>query len=349
VDGRVGRIILNRPEALNALTPGMVQRISSALEDWRDAALRAVLIESASDKAFCAGGDIRAVRQYVMDGRADLSDAFFEAEYAVNLALASYPVPVIAVVDGMCMGGGLGLTVHGPYRLVTARASFAMPETHIGFFPDVGGSHFLPRLPGAVGRYLGLTGARFSSGDALACGVATHVTVSEALPGLATVLTEDERPVDAVLRDLQPARLADELIRSSTLHVRRPEIDWAFGPADLADVFHRLRDLTGRDTTSDVSRWAEEALRLLDKASPSSLALTDLLTTWGREHDLEECLEAERYVAGRVTIGHDFQEGVRAMLVDKDRAPAWVTPARPVVSPLELDAVVRAKSTAYSS
>jgi enoyl-CoA hydratase len=337
IEGRVGRIVLNRPRALNALTLDMVRTIASALGEWREAGLRAVLIESSSEKAFCAGGDIRAVRQHVVDGQPEAADDFFATEYDVNLALGSYSVPVVAVVDGMCMGGGLGLTVHGPYRVVTPRASFAMPETKIGFFPDVGGSHFLPRLPGAIGRYLGLTGARFSAGDALGCGVATHLVQPEMLAGLAALLSESDDPVDAVLRSLQSAAAVAELLDTSELRARRSQIDWAFGAPDLKQAVQRLEELAAGHK-AEAGRWAQQTLEQLAGAAPSSLDLTELLMSWGREHDLRACLEAERYAARRAVAGHDFVEGVRSVLVDKDHNPSWTAEAPTLVTTDELDA-----------
>ncbi len=155
-DGRVGRIVLNRPQALNALDLAMIRACAQALEGWRDEPqVHAVVIEGAGDRAFCAGGDIRALRQYELDGEHHKAETFFREEYELNLMIATYPKPYIALIDGICMGGGIGVSVHAPYRVATEHAAFAMPETAIGFFPDIGATFFLPRLPGEIGPILG--------------------------------------------------------------------------------------------------------------------------------------------------------------------------------------------------
>ena len=181
-DGRVGRIVLNRPQALNALDLAMIRACTRALEQWRDDPhVHGVVIEGAGDRAFCAGGDVRALRQYELDGEHHKAETFFREEYVLNLMIATYPKPYIALIDGICMGGGIGLSVHAPYRVATERAAFAMPETAIGFFPDIGATFFLPRLPGRLGTYLGLTGARMQGADAVHAGLATHFA-SQARP-----------------------------------------------------------------------------------------------------------------------------------------------------------------------
>jgi enoyl-CoA hydratase len=160
-DGRAGRILLNRPQSLNALDLDMIRALTRVLMEWRDDAhVHVVVIEGAGDRAFCAGGDIRALRDAVLGGNRAAADAFFSEEYALNRMIASYSKPYVALIDGICMGGGIGVSVHAPYRVATEHAMFAMPETAIGFFPDIGATFFLPRLPGRIGTWLGLTGAR---------------------------------------------------------------------------------------------------------------------------------------------------------------------------------------------
>ncbi len=189
-DGRVGRIVLNRPQALNALDLPMIRACTRALETWRDDPhVHGVVIEGAGERAFCAGGDVRALRQYELDGEHHKAETFFREEYALNLTIARYPKPYIALIDGICMGGGIGLSVHAPYRVATERAAFAMPETAIGFFPDIGATFFLPRLPGRLGAYLGLTGVRMQGGDAVHAGLATHFTPHAELAALSHALT----------------------------------------------------------------------------------------------------------------------------------------------------------------
>ena len=184
LEGRVGRIVLNRPKALNALDLDMIRTCTRALEQWRDDPhAHAVMIEGAGDRAFCAGGDIRAVRQFHLQGRTDQVEAFFSEEYALNFMIATWPKPYIALIDGICMGGGIGLSVHGAYRVATEHALFAMPETGIGFFPDIGATYVLPRLPGRLGTYLALTGARLQGADAVHAGLATQFTPSRIIAG----------------------------------------------------------------------------------------------------------------------------------------------------------------------
>ena len=307
-EGGIARIVLDRPRALNALTLPMIRAISELLERGRPE--RAVTIESSRDGVFCAGGDIRQIRQNTLDDDTAASDDFFAAEYRLNETLASYPVPVVALIDGVCMGGGLGLSVHGAFRVVTERAVLAMPETGIGFFPDVGASYFLSRLPGGVGLYLGLTGARIAAADALDIGLATHNVASGDLRSVVPALIEDRRPVDAVLRDL--ASVPPE---ASRIAANRRRIDAAFTATSVEAIDHRLQ--------ADGSSWAVETRSALQGASPQSLNLTLDLILRGRERTLRECLDAERDAASHVVRSADFLEGVRAALVDKDRAPVW--------------------------
>src|SRR5580658_2802668 len=190
-DGRVGRILLNRPRVLNTLTLDMVRVFTRALHDFAaDPHVHAVVVEGAGDRAFCAGGDIRALRDGQLSGDRTGVEAFFREEYDLNLLISAYPKPYIALIDGICMGGGIGVSVHGPYRVATEHAMFAMPETAIGFFPDIGGTFFLPRLPGQLGIYLGLTGLRTTGADAVHAGFATHYTTRANLPALSAALAE---------------------------------------------------------------------------------------------------------------------------------------------------------------
>lgn len=311
-EGGVLRIILDRPRALNALTLPMIRATSELLEHGRSEPLRAVTIESSADGMFCAGGDIRQIRQNTLDDDTAVSDDFFATEYQLNETLASYPVPVVALIDGVCMGGGLGLSVHGAFRVVTERAVLAMPETAIGFFPDVGASYFLSRLPGSIGMYLGLTGARLRAADALDIGLATHHVPFDDLPSVVPALIEDRRPVDAVLRDL-----ASPPAEASSVAANRRRIDAAFTAASVEAIDHRLQ--------TDGSPWAVETRSALRGASPQSLHLTLDLILRGRERTLRQCLDAERDAAAHVVRSADFLEGVRAALVDKDRTPIWAT------------------------
>src|SRR5450755_1323322 len=202
-DGRIGRLLLNRPKALNAIDLPMIRACTHALAEWRDDPhVHAVVVEGAGDRAFCAGGDIRALRDGQLAGDRGFVEAFFRDEYDLNLMISSYPKPYVALIDGICMGGGIGVSVHGPYRVATEHAMFAMPETAIGFFPDIGGTFFLPRLPGQLGIYLGLTGLRTTGADAVHAGFATHFVSRANLPALSAALAEVG--VSALVRFAEP-------------------------------------------------------------------------------------------------------------------------------------------------
>ena len=309
LDGPVGRIVLDRPRSLNALTLPMVQELERVLLAWVDEPLRAITISSTSERAFCAGGDIRQVRQNTLDGAESASLEFFATEYRVNHLLAASRAPVVALVDGICMGGGLGLSVHGAFRVVGDAAVLAMPETSIGFFPDVGATHFLPRLPGEIGTYLGLTGARVSAADAVGIGLATHHVPSAGLGAVADRLAADDRPVELVLAELTTAAGESELV------ARRAQIDRTFD-ADSVDAI--LDALRGEGTA-----WADATIEVLESASRQSLDLTLDLLRRGADLSLRECLDLELRAAEGAMRTPDFVEGVRAVLVDKDRAPQW--------------------------
>ncbi|MEH0573294.1 enoyl-CoA hydratase/isomerase family protein [Streptomyces sp. B21-108] len=308
----VGRILLNRPKALNALTTGMVAAIDRALAAWEHLPLSAVVLASTSTKAFCAGGDIRTIREHSLAGDAEASERFFASEYRLNARIAEYPVPVVSLIDGLCMGGGLGLSVHGGFRVVTEHAVLAMPETGIGFFPDVGASYFLPRLPGAIGMYLGLTGHRLDAADALYTGLATHFVPADGLDAVGDALADHpDDPVDVVLN-----RLAGHSpVAESRLAQVRADVDRAFGAPSLGEIDKRLRHI---DTP-----WATVASAALESASPQSLEITHALLAGGRQRTLRECLAAELALTRTTIRTPDFLEGVRAALVDKDRTPRW--------------------------
>ncbi|MEU5318540.1 enoyl-CoA hydratase/isomerase family protein [Streptomyces sp. NPDC021056] len=312
----VGRILLNRPKALNALTTDMVVAIDRVLAGWEHTPLSAVVLASTSTKAFCAGGDIRTIREHSLAGDAESSERFFASEYRLNARIAGYPVPVVSLIDGVCMGGGLGLSIHGAFRVVTERAVLAMPETGIGFFPDVGASYFLPRLPGAIGMYLGLTGHRLDAADALYTGLATHFVPADGLDAVGDALADSPGdPVDLVLNRLAgPSPVA-----GSRLAEARGDVDRAFGAPSLGEIEKRLRHLD--------SPWAAAASAALESASPQSLEITHALLARGRQRTLRECLDTELALARTTIRTPDFLEGVRAALVDKDRTPRWQRPS----------------------
>jgi enoyl-CoA hydratase len=322
-DGRVGRILLNRPRALNALDLPMLLACAAALESWRhDAHVDAVVIEGAGERAFCAGGDIVALRDAQISGNRAVADEFFRVEYDLNLAIATYPKPYIALIDGICMGGGIGLSVHAPYRVASEHAAFAMPETAIGFFPDIGATFLLPRLPGELGVYLGLTGLRVTGADAVHAGLGTHYTQRARLPALSAALARDGVAALAAFNETLPAfSLADH----------RAAIEHCFSPATVGEVVARL-EAVGAD-------WARAALKALRLVSPTALHFTLRALRRGRELTLKQALDAE-FALTRTTMAYpDFAEGVRAMVVDKDRKPAWMPARIEEVDPAAIDAL----------
>ena len=322
-DGRVGRILLNRPRALNALDLSMIRACAGILETWRnDPHVHAVVIEGAGDRAFCAGGDIRALRDGQLSGDRAAVDQFFAEEYALNLTIATYPKPYIALIDGICMGGGIGLSVHAPYRVASEHAGFAMPETAIGFFPDIGATFLLPRLPGELGLYLGLTGSRISGADAVHAGLATHFTPRARLPDLSAALAHDGPAAMAAFNEPLPA---------FSLAAQRAEIDHCFSAPTVSEIVSRL-EASGAD-------WAKASLKSLRQVSPSALHWTLRALRRGRGLTLKQALEAE-FALTRTTMAHpDFAEGVRAMVVDKDRNPSWQPARIEEVEPDRIDAL----------
>jgi enoyl-CoA hydratase len=306
-DGRIGRITLNRPQALNALDLPMIRALTQVLTGWRDDPhVHAVVIEGAGDRAFCAGGDIRALRQYHLDGEHHKAEAFFREEYDLNLMIATYPKPYIALIDGICMGGGIGVSVHAPYRVATERAAFAMPETAIGFFPDIGATFILPRLPGQFGAYLGLSGARMTGGDAVHAGFATHFVRRADLPALSHALAEDG-----------PGILGSHTAETPEFSLvgQRAAIDVCFSADSVMEIEDRLEDV-GDD-------WAEQTLTMLRAVSPSALCWTLEALRRGADMTLPQCLDAELALTRTAMRHPDFAEGVRAMVVDKDRNANW--------------------------
>ncbi|ALG86597.1 enoyl-CoA hydratase/isomerase family protein [Gordonia phthalatica] len=323
IRGGVGEIILDRPRALNALDQTMIDDMQAVLEAWGDDdAIELVLVSSASDRAFCAGGDIRAIRDHAIAGETDEVHHYFASEYRLNQLIAEYPKPYVALVDGAAMGGGLGISVHGEIRIVTENALIAMPETAIGFFPDVGSTYFLPRLPQGVGMWLGLTGARIRGADAVAIGLATHFVPSEQLGDVAEAIRNG-----VPLRDVLGAHRIPPV---SDLPLRK--IAEYFDDANVVAIVGGLRGAIG-------DAWAEEMLDLLHSASPTSLFVTAALIKEGEVSSLAECLDRELSAAGRITAHPDFAEGVRAVLVDKDRDPSFVPATVEEVDPAVTDGI----------
>ena len=316
IKGGVGVITLNRPKALNALTLGMIREMDPVLKAWEaDDSVHAVLIKGAGEKAFCAGGDVRAVWEAGKQGD-PLTQDFFREEYILNRRIHLLKKPYIALLDGITMGGGVGLSVHGSHRIVTEATLFAMPETAIGLFPDVGGSWFLNKCPGESGMYLALTGARLKAADCLATGIATDYVESAKIADLEAALTG----IDWALGDAEA--LVDGVVEGfrtdpgeSAIQSHFPAIDACFGMGSVEGIIAALE--------SDDSDFARETLKFLSKKSPTSMKLSFEQLRRGRQLSFDDCMIMEYRLSQACMAGHDFYEGIRSVLVDKDHNPVW--------------------------
>ncbi len=311
VRGRAGVMTLNTPSTLNAVSLAMVHAMHPQLLAWaEDSVVHHVIIRAAGDRAFSAGGDIRALYDW---GRAgdETFCTFFQDEYRLNTAIKRFPKPYVALIDGIVMGGGVGVSIHGSHRIAGDRMTFAMPETGIGLFPDVGGSYFLPRLPGETGLYLGLTGTRIARGDAVALGLATHYVPSGAHSRLFDALCEAE-DVDCCIAGF--AAKAGE----APLAAQRGAIDRHFSPATLEGIIASL--------LGDSGEWAQKCLATLQTKSPTSLRITFRQLRAGWHLEFEDAMRMEYRIASRIFHGHDFFEGIRAVVIDKDLKPRWQPP-----------------------
>ncbi|QOV34538.1 enoyl-CoA hydratase/isomerase family protein [Streptomyces ferrugineus] len=322
--GRAGRITLNRPRALNALTHAMVRRIDEALTAWEhDPAVETVVITGAGDRGLCAGGDIRAIHDDARDGDGTASAAFWRDEYRLNARIARYPKPYVALMDGIVMGGGVGVSAHGAFRVVTERSRIAMPETGIGFVPDVGGTRLLGLAPGELGTHLALTGARIGARDAMLCGLADHYVPSAALGDLADDLAES--PVrDALARHAQQTPPPGELAEW------RDWIDACYAADTVEDIVDRL--FAAGDPA------AKEAAETLLAKSPTALKVTLAAVRRARRlGSLERVLDQEFRVSCAALTRPDLVEGVRAQIIDKDRTPRWSPATLPEVTETDVE------------
>ncbi|NEX92066.1 enoyl-CoA hydratase/isomerase family protein [Caulobacter sp. 17J65-9] len=326
VEGRVGRITLNRPKAIHALTEEMCRLMTEALLAWKDdAGVEAVILDHAGERGFCAGGDIRMIAE---SGKTDAAEAkaFFKTEYRLNHLLYVYPKPVVAFVDGIVMGGGVGISDPARYRVATERTTYAMPETGIGLFPDVGGGWFLPRMPGQTGVWLALTGARLKAAECLSLGIATHFVESAKLDAVKAAIVAEPGCIADILAD------AGGDAGPSKLEPHRADIDRLFAHDAMEAIFAALE--------ADGSEWAAKELAGLKTKSPQSMKVSLRQMRVGATlGSFAENMAMEYRLGGRVVRSHDFQEGVRAVIVDKDNAPKW--------SPAELAGVDEAMVDAF--
>jgi enoyl-CoA hydratase/carnithine racemase len=307
--GAAGLVTLNRPKALNAVTHGMALALRAQLDRWADdPAVTRVVVTAAGERAFSAGGDIRHLYDLGQAGRRGEMLQFWRDEYPLNAAIKNYRKPYVALIDGIVMGGGVGVSLHGSHRVAGNRFQFAMPEVGIGFFPDVGATWFLPRLPGELGTFCALTGECFDAADAVAAGIATHRIPSARFPALLEGLTGTVS-VDAVL-----AAFA-EPPGEGKIAARRATIDRIFAANSVEDILTVL-DREGGD-------WAQKTAATIRTKSPLSLKIALAQVRRGKSWDFDTCMRAEFRIVSRVIEGHDFYEGVRAVIVDKDNAPVW--------------------------
>ena len=313
--GPLGLITLNRPEALNAVTLSMIRSLAARFDRWeKDARLRAIVIRGAGGRAFSAGGDIKALYESRAKGDRALAATYYSEEYPQNRRVFRYPKPYIALIDGIAMGGGVGLSVHGSHRVATERTLFAMPETGIGLFPDVGGSYFLPRLPGEIGMYLGLTGARLKAADCLYTGIATHYVPSARLEELVGALADADWREGRVAASAVLDRFAEDA-GPPPLATQRAAIDRCFKAASVEAILAAL----GREG----SEWAAGVAATIATKSPTSLRLTYRQLRLGKSLDFEAAMAMEYRLCQYCMDGHDFYEGVRAAVIDKDNKPKW--------------------------
>ncbi|XP_055677929.1 3-hydroxyisobutyryl-CoA hydrolase, mitochondrial isoform X2 [Lutzomyia longipalpis] len=319
--GNAGVITLDRQKALNAINLDMVRQIYAAAKKFEQSK-DLVIIKGAGEKAFCAGGDVRAVSY----GPLEEAKAFFRQEYILNASIQAFRKPYVALIDGITMGGGVGLSVHGKYRVATERTLFAMPETAIGLFPDVGGGYFLPRLRGKLGMFLGLTGFRLKGRDVEKAGVATHYCESARIPELEEALTKcsTDGDVAATLAKFCPKDTSEFI-----LNKHLAQIDECFSGATVEEILERLR--------KDNSEWAQKTLQGLAKMSPTSMKVSKKQIDLGANMTLPECLVMEYRLAVRHAQDSDLKEGVRALLVDRDNQPKWNPPTLEEVTDERVD------------
>lgn len=320
--GAAGIVTLNRPKALNALTHDMVRKLAEKLDAWKDdGAVSRVIIRANGERAFCAGGDLREV---TTRGKEEEALVFFRDEYLLNAAIKRYPKPYVALINGIVMGGGVGVSIHGSHRVAGEGFQFAMPEVGIGFFPDVGGTWMLPRLKGKIGTFCALSGERLKAADAVPAKVCTHSISSARFPDLLEGLC-GSGSVDAILAAFQEPVAGGELTK------RQEMIDRLFAAERIEDILAGLdREGAGGDA------WASKAAAAMRTKSPTSLRIALEQMKRGAKWTFEECMQAEFRIVSRVLYEDDFYEGVRAVIVDKDNKPRW-NPAS--LADVKLDAI----------
>ena len=310
--GAAGLVTLNRPQALNAVTLVMVRALREQLDAWRDdPAVTRVIVTGAGGKAFSAGGDIRQIYDLGKAGQHAEALNFFREEYQLNTVIKKYPKPYVSLYDGIVMGGGIGLSIHGSHRISGDKFMFAIPEVNIGFFPDIGATWFLPRMPGEIGTYCAVTGERLRAPDSVAAGVATHRVPSQKFPDLLDALCGSVS-VDALLGAFAaPPEVGPVTSRGA-------DIDRLFSAGTIEQILQNLDDERG-----EAEEWAKAAAATIRLRSPTSLKIALQQVRRGKDLSFEDCMKTEFRIVTRILHGHDYYEGVRAVIVDKDNAPRW--------------------------
>ncbi len=325
-EGAIGRIHLNRPTALNALTAPMAYKMKDQLDAWaQDDSIKAVIVDAEGDRAFCAGGDIRDLYE---NGKKDPKPGqnFWREEYKLNALIHNYPKPYIAYMNGIVMGGGVGISSHGSHRIVTENTMLAMPETGIGFLPDVGGTYILSRSPGSTGLYLGMAGARMNGADAIFAGFADHYIPSDKLPSLSELL------IDGANVDTAIAVLSAEA-PDGTLANLQTDITEGFSGATTLECVQKITAMAEAGSV-----WAAKTLKLLRRHSPIAISAAFTAISQARSFDtIEQCLNVEYRFAHRALLGTEFYEGVKAIIIDKNHTPQWQPPTLEGVTTDQLD------------
>jgi enoyl-CoA hydratase len=327
--GAAGIITLNRPQALNAVTFGMVGALTRQLSEWEtDGAVTRVIVTAAGDRAFSAGGDLRALFELGRDRHYQAALTYWRTEYALNALIKRYRKPYLALIDGIVMGGGAGISIHGSHRIAGDAFVFAMPEVGIGFFPDVGATWFLPRLPGELGLYLALTGERLGADDGVRSGIATHRVTSRRFPDLIAALCGNVS-VDALLGAFA------EPTGEGALSARRGAIDRLFAGDSVEGILAALdAEVAGKSSDADFACAAAAAIR---RKSPTSLKIALAQLRRGRGLDFAECMRTEFRIVSRLLMQHDLYEGIRSVIIDKDQAPHWQPSSLEAVSASEVE------------
>ncbi|KAK7287295.1 hypothetical protein RIF29_00514 [Crotalaria pallida] len=329
-------LILNRPKQLNALSYHMVSRLLECLQEGEANSDVKLVVMKGKGRAFCAGGDVAAVVRDAKGGGWRLGAKFFETEYKLNYLMATYSKPQVSILDGIVMGGGAGASIHGRFRVATENSVFAMPETALGLFPDVGASYFLSRLPGFFGEYVGLTGARLDGAEMLACGLATHFVPSSKLSSLEESLCK-EGSIDPIAVSAIIDKYAHQpVLKQDSVFLRLDVINKCFSRKTIEEILSSLE----MEARSKADNWITATIQTLKKASPTSLKVFLRLIREGRLLGVGQCLVLDYRIACHILQGHhsrDFFEGCRAILIDKDRNPKWEPSKLELVSDGDVD------------